>query len=100
MRGAGRRPGGRNQHDVRAVIESERATHLWKSDVVTDAQAETKSGRRNADELVPRRVAGAFVVRREHEKMRLAIARSYLAARIDEYLGIVNALAGAFRDTA
>src|SRR2546423_4635039 len=93
MRGARKRPGRRNEQNVRVMLQRERARDLRKTQIVTDAQAEVESFRRYAHEFIPRRVAGTFIIRREDEEMRLAIARHDLAARVDKDLRVVNGFA-------
>src|SRR2546423_1223071 len=77
-----------------------RARTFGNPEIVTDAQPEIESGCRHADEFVARCVAGAFVIRREDEKMRLAIAGDEVALRIDENLRVVDDVAGALRNSA
>src|SRR3954453_18096289 len=89
-------PGRRNKQNICAVFQRESARDLGKSKIVTDAQSEVEPGNRQAHELLPRRVASAFGIRRLHEEMCFAVARHDLSVAIDEDLRIINALALAF----
>ena len=72
------------------MSDCERATHLGKSQIVTDRQSDIKRVDLATDKLITGRKTRSLVQRSSRNQMSLTIFGNDFAAGIDKHLRVVN----------